>query len=124
HALLVADDIEGEAFGDLFEHTLGLFGFLEEIGNLRIGGDADLQLFAEEDRQLIDEGDLARIGEGDFERSVLRMYRDEVVPEHEIDGNGAEEIGIDARFLQVDEVAAIAAGKSLSMRLFLARVVK
>ena len=32
--VFVADDVEGEAFGDFFEDALGLLGLLEEVGDL------------------------------------------------------------------------------------------
>ena len=49
--VFVADDVEREALGDFFEHALGLLGFLEQVGNLREGGDFDAQLLVEQQRQ-------------------------------------------------------------------------
>ena len=66
------DHVQREAFGDLFEHALGLFGLLEQVGDLRKRGDLDPQLLVEQQRQLVDHVEVARIGQGDFERSVLR----------------------------------------------------
>ena len=54
--------------------------------------------------------EVARIGEGDFEGSVLRLQGHEVVAEHQVDGDGAEEVVIDGAFAQVDELAAVARG--------------
>ena len=56
---------------------------------------------------------LRGIGEGDFERSVLRLERHEVVAEHEVDGDGAEEVVLDGAVAEVDEFAAIAGGDGL-----------
>ena len=39
----VADDLQREPFGGLIEHALGLLGALQQIVNLRSGGDTDLQ---------------------------------------------------------------------------------
>ena len=39
----------------------------------------------------------------------------EVVAEHQVDGNGVEQIVIDGAFAQVDEVAAIARGYGLRL---------
>ncbi len=48
--LFVADDVEREAFGDFFEDALRLLGLLEQVGNLREGGDFDAQLLAQQHR--------------------------------------------------------------------------
>ena len=39
----------------------------------------------------------------------------EVVAEHEVDGDGAEEVVIDGAFAQVDEFAAVAGGDGLGL---------
>ena len=71
--VFVADNVEREAFGDLFENTLRLFGLLEQIGDLGGGGDRDLQLLVKQEAELVDRVQIARIDESDFERSVLRL---------------------------------------------------
>ena len=48
--ILVADDLEGEAFRSLVEHALRLFGALQQVGNLRRRCDFDLQPLAEQER--------------------------------------------------------------------------
>src|ERR1035437_9132754 len=104
------DDVEGEPLGDFLQHALRLLGLLEQFRNLREGGDFDAQLLVEQEGQFIDQVEIARIGEGDIERAVLRVQRHEIVAEHEIHGDGAEEIVIDARFPQIDILAAVARG--------------
>ena len=61
--------------------------------------------------------EVPRIGEGDFEGSVLRVQGHEIVAEHEIHGDGAEEIVIDGAFAQIDVLAAVARGDGLRLRL-------
>src|ERR1035437_3240098 len=90
------NDVEGEPLGDFLQHALRLLGLLEQFRNLREGGDFDAQLLVEKQGQFIDQVEVPRIGEGDIERAVLRMQRHEIVAEHEIHGDGAEEIVIDA----------------------------
>ena len=107
---LVANDIEREAFGDLFENALGLLGLLEQVADLGGGGDADAQFFAEKEAEFVDGSEVAGVGEGDVEGSVLRAEGHEVVAEHEVDGDGAEEVVIDGAFAEVDEIAAVAGG--------------
>ena len=111
--VLVADDVEREAFGDFFEDALGLLGLLEKVGDLGGGGDFDAQLLVEEQAELVDGVEVARIGEGDFEGSVLCLERHEVVTEHEVDRDGAEEVVLDGAVAEVDEFAAVAQGDGL-----------
>src|SRR5213592_1782733 len=42
--LFVANHVQREAFGHLFEHALGLFGLLQQIGDLGKRGNLDAQL--------------------------------------------------------------------------------
>ena len=111
------DDVEREAFGDFLEDALRLLGLLEELGNLREGGDFDAQLLVEQQRQFVDQVEIPRIGEGDIEGSVLRVQGHEVVTEHQVHGDGAEEIVIDAGFAQIDVLAAVARGDGLRLLL-------
>jgi hypothetical protein len=70
--LFLADDLEGEALGGLIEHALGLLGALQQIADLRSGGDFDLQALAEQQRKLVGELQLAGIGHGDGQSVVSR----------------------------------------------------
>ena len=121
--LFVADDVEREAFGDLFENPLGLLGLLEQVGDLRERGDLDLQLLLEQHGQLVDQVQIAGVGERDVERAVLGVDRYEVVPEHQVDRNGVEQVVIDADFAEVDKLAAVARGQSRACVDFLRRIV-
>ncbi len=120
--LFLADHhVQREAFGDLFQHALRLLGFLEQIGNLRQRGDLDVQLLLQQHRQLVDQVQIARIGERDVQVPVLRLDGHEVVAEHQIHGDGVEQVVIDADFAQVDELAAVARGHGFRLRDFVGR---
>ena len=114
--VLVADHVEREALGHLFEHALRLLGLLEQIGDLRERRHLDAQLLVEQQRQLVDQPQVARIGQGDIERAVLRVQRHEVVAEHQIDRDRAEQLVIDRPFAQVDVFAAVASRQRVRLR--------
>ena len=115
--LFLADHhVQREAFGDFFEHALGLLGFLEQVGDLRERGDLDVQLLLQQDRQLVDQVEVAGIGERDVQVPVLRLDGHEVVAEHQVDRDGVEQVVIDADFAQVDKIAAVARGQRLGLR--------
>ncbi len=117
-----ANNVEREAFGDFFEDALGLLGLLEQIGDLGKRGDFDAQLLAEQDGQLVDQAEVARIGQGDFERTVMGLNRHEIVPEHQVDRDGMEQVVIDAGFAKVDELVIVALGHGAGARGFLGGV--
>ena len=98
-----ADHVEREPFGDFFQHALRLLGLLQQLGNLRERGDFDAQLLVQQQGQFVDQVEVPRIGQGDVERAVLRVQRHEVVAEHQVHGDGAEEIVVDARFPQIHD---------------------
>ena len=77
--------------------------------------------FFSSDRQLVDQVQIARIGQRDLERSVLRVQRNEVVAEHQVDRDRMEQIVIDLAFPQIDVLAAIARRKRLRLLRFLIR---
>src|SRR5579885_2581171 len=101
-------NLQGKGFGGLFEDALGLLGTLEEIADLAGGGHFDGELFAEKKGKFIAEQDLAGIGHGDGEDIVLRFERNKVVAKHQVRGNSAKELGIDALLAQIDKAAAVA----------------
>ena len=111
--VVVAYDVEREAFGDFFEDALGLLGLLEEVADLGGSGDFDAQLFVEQEAQLVDHVEVARVGEGDIKGAVDGAERYEVVPEHEVNGDAAEEVVVDGAFAEVDVFAAVACGHRL-----------
>ena len=108
---LVADDLQREPFGGLIQHALRLLGALQQIANLRSGGDADLQALAQQEREFVGELQLAGIGHGDHQGGVVGLQRHEFVAEHQFGRDAAEKIGIDALLAQIHERATIALGE-------------
>ena len=101
------DHLQRECLGRLFENALGLLGALQEVADLRRGGDLEDQLFAKQQRQFVAEQHLAGIGHRDRQAIVLRFDRHKVEAEHQVRGNAAEQLRIDALFAQIDESAAV-----------------
>ncbi len=118
----VAHDVQREAFGDFVEHALGLLGFLEQVGNLREGRHLDPQLLVQEHAELVNHTGVARVGHGDFEGPVLALNRHEIVTEHQVDGDGMEQVVVDANFAEVDELVVIALGEGAGPRRLLHRI--
>ncbi len=114
--LFLADHVQREAFGDLFQHALRLLGFLQQIGDLRQRGHLHVQLLLQQDGQLVDQVQVARIGQRDVQVPVLRMDGHEVVAEHQVHRDRMEQVVIDADFAQVDKIAAVARGQRLGLR--------
>src|SRR5271156_1623440 len=108
--IIFADNLQREAFGGLIENALGLLCALQEVVNLRCGGDFDLQALAEEERKFVGEMELAGIGEGNDQSRVMRFKRDELVAKHQLRGNTTEKVGINALLAQIHEGAAITLG--------------
>src|SRR4029077_13582791 len=94
--LFLADDLEGETFGGLIKHTLRLLGSFEQFIDLRGGGDLDLQLFAEQKRQLVRLMELAGVGHGNHEDAIARIERNKFIAEHQLGGDAAKQVGINA----------------------------
>ena len=82
-----------EAFAGLFQHSLRLLGFFENVRNLlqrrNFGDDALLQQQAD----FVDHHQLAGIGDGDGELAIGSLFqRHEVVPEHQLYRNFLEQL--------------------------------
>ena len=59
-------------------------------------------------RELVAEQHLARVDHGDHERRIVRLQRHKVVAEHQLGGNAAEQLRIDALLGEIHEGAAVA----------------
>ena len=110
--LFVLGNLQGEGFGGLLEHALGLLGALEQVADLARRGDLDRPASCPSSSG---SSSLSRTWLGSAtamdKQVVLHFERNEVVAEHQIRGNRAEQFGIDALFAQIDEAAAIAFGQ-------------
>ena len=63
---------------------------------------------AQQQADLVDHHQLAGIGDGDHQTAVgLVLQRHEVVAEHQVDRDLAEQLVLDVKVLQVHELAAI-----------------
>ncbi len=108
--LVLADDVEGKTFARVFEHALGLLGFLQDVGDLREGGNLGDDALAEQQADLVDHHELAGIGDGDGEAAVGRLVEgNEFVAEHQVDGNFFEQVVVQLEVAEIDELATIAA---------------
>ena len=115
---VVVDHLQGEAFGGLVQHPLGLLGALQQIVDLRSSGDFDLQLLAQQQCQFVGEVQLTGVGHGDHQSVFARFHRHEFVTEHQFGGNTAEKIRVNPLLAQVHEGAAIAFGQFLGLIAF------
>ena len=122
--LLVPDHVQREAFGDLVQNALRLLGFLQQVGNLRERRHLHPQLLVQQHAQLIHHAGVARVRHGDLEGPVLPLNRHEVVPEHQVDGDGVKQVVIDADFPQIHELVVIALRERLRARRLLHRVLR
>ena len=90
---------------------MGLFGALQKIADLVSGGNLDGEFFPEKQRKLIAEQHLAGISYRDGQQIVVNFKRHEVVTEHQVRGNGAEKLEVDALLAKINEGAAVALRK-------------
>ena len=63
---------------------------------------------AEQRRQLVDHRQVARIGDDDDQRLAVAAARDEAVAQHQVGGDGAEQLAVDVELVHVDELEPIA----------------
>jgi hypothetical protein len=120
-AVVAGEDVEGEAFAGFIENALRLLGFFEQVSDLREGGDAGDDAMGEEAGDLVENHEARGVADGDDEGVFALLDGDEVVAEHQLDGNGAEEVVLDAEVFEVDEFGVIAAGECLGARAFFFR---
>uniref|UniRef100_E6QI37 Uncharacterized protein n=1 Tax=mine drainage metagenome TaxID=410659 RepID=E6QI37_9ZZZZ len=116
---LAGDDVEGESFAGFIENALGLFRFLEQVGDLRERGDARLDAAAEEAGNLVEDHEFRWVADGDDENVVALFEWDEVIAKHQLDGNGAQEVVLDFEVLEVGKLGAVAARELLGLGAFI-----
>ena len=107
--LVFGDDVEREALAGFFQHALRLLGLLQDVADLRQRGDLGGDAPAQQQADLVDHHQLAGIGDGDHQPAIgLVFQRHEVVAEHQVHRDLAEQFVLDVKVLQVHELAAIA----------------
>ncbi len=111
----VADDLQRETFGGLVEDALRLLGALQEVVDLRGGGDFYLEALIQEKRELVGLLQLAGIGDGYDEGAVVALEWYKFVAKHHFRGDAAEKLGVDALFAKIDERAAITLGEAAGL---------
>ena len=67
---------------------------------------------AEQHRQLVDHRQVGRIRDDDDERVALAAVRHEAVAQHQVGGNRAEQIVVDAELREIDEREPVALGQA------------
>ncbi len=88
--------LEGKRFRGLFQNALGLFRALQYVGDLPRRRNANQQLLAEQQGQLIAALNQSRIRSGNRQYVVVRFERHEVVAEHQVGGNRANQLRVNA----------------------------
>src|ERR1700721_1667769 len=104
-----ADD--GETLAGFFQNALRLFRLLQDVADLLDGGDFRDNALLKQQADLVDHHQLAGIGDGDGQAAVGRFFEgNEVVAEHQLDGDLFEEFVMQLEVGEVNEFAAIEAG--------------
>ena len=112
---VAGEHVEGEALAGFVEDALRLLGFLEQIGDLRERGDAGRDAVAEEAGNFVEDHEARGVADGDDQRVGGLLDGHEIVAEHELDGDGAQEVVLNLEVLEVDELGVIAARECLGL---------
>src|ERR1700704_4943258 len=88
--LVLLDNGQRKCLSRLIEHALGLFSTLQQVADLRGGGDLQDQLLAQQQREFVTQQDLAGLGDSDYQSVALGFHGHEVEPEHQFGGNTPE----------------------------------
>ena len=113
--VVAGEHVEGEALAGFIEHALRLLGFLEQVGDLRERGHAGNDAVAEQAGDLVEHHQARGVADGYDQRVLLLLDGHEVVAEHELDGDGAQQFVLNLEVFEVDELGVIAVGESLSL---------
>ena len=119
---LVLHQLDAEVFGRLVEHPLGALGFLQDLLDRRGSSDLDLHRLAEEHLELVDPPDVGGIGHHHRHAVGELLLGDEAVAQHQVEGNAAEEVVLDAELPHVDEVQPVVGGQAAAPLVLLGEV--
>ena len=104
--VVLEDDLDPELLRRLFEHALRRLALLEDLLDRAGRADDDLDRGAEQELELVDHEHVGRIGDDDLQAGRGAIPRDEVVAEHQVDGDRAEELGVDLEVGEIDVLDA------------------
>src|ERR1700739_2736366 len=97
--VVAGEDVEGQAFAGFVEDTLRLLGFLEQVSNLREGGDARDDAMTEQTGDFVEHHQPRRIADGNDEHIRLLLDGHEVVTEHQFPGNRSQQVVLNLEIL-------------------------
>ena len=101
--LVLGDELHPEVLGRLVEDPLRGLALLEDVGDRGAAADLDPQRQADEELELVEAHDVGRVGADDrHRRARVRLSGHEVVAEHPLHRDRAEEVGVDAEREEVD----------------------
>ena len=112
---ILPDDLHVEALRCFFEHALCALAFLQELldGGIRSHGRPHRHL--QNSGELVHDGDVGRIRGDDDELAVIFLVREEVVAEHQVHGNTAEQILVGLKAREVDELEPASLGEAFGV---------
>ena len=111
---------QGQALGGFLQHPLGRLALLEYVADLGGPGHPHHQSLPQQRAQLILQHQLAGVGNGHHQGAIDHLERDEVVAEHPLRGDVAEEFRIHGEVRQVDEFTPVPLSQVTSLLLFFA----
>ena len=109
--LLLLHELDAEVLGRLVENALGGLGLLEDLLDLPRRPDTDLDRGADCQLHLVHRQDVRRVGHDHHDRLAAPMERDEVVAQHDVDGELAKQLRVDAVLREVVELEPQRRGK-------------
>ena len=115
-ALVLVQNLQLEALGRLVEDPLRPLALLEDGLDGRRGPDRHPDGGVQQQGQLVDLRQIDGVRDDDDEGVVHLSIGDEAVPEHEVGGNGPEQVGVDAEPIHVRELHAVAFGEPAGPR--------
>ena len=113
--IILPDDLHVEALGSFFEHPLCALTFLQELldGGIRSHGRPHRHL--QNSGKLVHDRHVGRIRGDDDELPVIFLVREEVVAEHQVHGNTAEQILVGLKAGEVDELEPASLGEAFGV---------
>jgi hypothetical protein len=105
--------LDAEILRRLLQHALGRLRLLQDLLDRRRHADAHLDRLAEEELQLVEAPDVLRVLHHQGDAAGELRLRDEAVAQHEVEGNGVEQIVVDPEVLEVDELEPVPRGEGL-----------